>query len=61
MFLISVWWFYLGLDVVSFGVLGSLHCVVMVELWELFQRVVPPAPKRPQGGGRRRYGDREVL
>lgn len=56
-----------GLNVVSFGVLGSLHRVVMVErmvpdeLWELFQRVVPPAPSRPQGGGRRRYGDREVL
>lgn len=31
------------------------------ELWELFERVVPAAPKRPQGGGRRRYGDREVL
>ncbi|GAA2122286.1 hypothetical protein GCM10009802_26170 [Streptomyces synnematoformans] len=31
------------------------------ELWELFQRVVPSAPTRPQGGGRRRYGDREVL
>ncbi|GAP52622.1 IS1647-like transposase [Streptomyces azureus] len=31
------------------------------ELWELFQRVVPPAPTRPQGGGRRRYSDREVL
>ncbi|WP_330280734.1 IS5 family transposase [Streptomyces sp. NBC_00056] len=30
-------------------------------LWELFQRVVPPAPTRPQGGGRRRHGDREVL
>lgn len=30
-------------------------------LWELFQRVVPAAPVRPQGGGRRRYGDREVL
>ncbi|WP_437079286.1 IS5 family transposase [Streptomyces sp. enrichment culture] len=30
-------------------------------LWELFQRVVPKAPSRPQGGGRRRYGDREVL
>ncbi|MEE1820667.1 IS5/IS1182 family transposase, partial [Streptomyces sp. BE20] len=24
------------------------------ELWELFQRVVPAAPTRPQGGGRRR-------
>ncbi|WP_329460811.1 IS5 family transposase [Streptomyces sp. NBC_01497] len=31
------------------------------ELWELFERVVPPAPVRPQGGGRRRHGDREVL
>jgi hypothetical protein len=30
-------------------------------LWELFQRAVPAAPVRPQGGGRRRYGDREVL
>ncbi|MFD0547850.1 substrate-binding domain-containing protein [Streptomyces rectiviolaceus] len=26
-----------------------------------FQRVVPEAPSRPQGGGRRRHGDREVL
>ncbi|WP_207232006.1 IS5 family transposase [Streptomyces albidoflavus] len=31
------------------------------ELWELFQRVVPETPSRPQGGGRRRHGDREVL
>ncbi|WSL51234.1 IS5 family transposase [Streptomyces sp. NBC_01267] len=31
------------------------------RLWELFERVVPSAPVRPQGGGRRRYGDREVL
>lgn len=31
------------------------------ELGELSQRVVPPVPLRPQGGGRRRYGDREVL
>lgn len=30
-------------------------------LWELFQRVVPEVPTRPQGGGRRRHGDREVL
>ncbi|MFJ9969016.1 transposase [Streptomyces avermitilis] len=30
-------------------------------LWELFQRVVPDAPVRPRGGGRRRYGDRQVL
>ncbi|MEV3927676.1 IS5 family transposase [Actinomadura coerulea] len=35
--------------------------LVPEELWELFQRVVPPAPTRPQGGGRRRHGDREVL
>ncbi|MFB9397674.1 transposase [Streptomyces echinatus] len=27
----------------------------------LFQRVVPSAPVRPQGGGHRRQGDREVL
>jgi transposase len=31
------------------------------ELWGLFQCVVPQAPSRPQSGGRRRYGDREVL
>ncbi|MEU7429141.1 IS5 family transposase [Streptomyces sp. NPDC040750] len=31
-------------------------------LWELFRRVVPPTVvQRPQGGGRRRAGDREVL
>ncbi|MGW1868375.1 IS5/IS1182 family transposase, partial [Streptomyces mauvecolor] len=27
------------------------------DLWELFEHVVPPAPERPQGGGRRRRGD----
>jgi len=26
----------------------------------VFQRLVPEAPVRPQGGGRRRHGDREV-
>ncbi|WP_435880494.1 IS5 family transposase [Streptomyces zaomyceticus] len=32
------------------------------ELWVLFQRVVPPTVViRPQGGGRRRAGDREAL
>ena len=31
------------------------------ELWELFQQVVPEAPTRPQGGGRRGHGDRQVL
>ncbi|GAA2439571.1 hypothetical protein GCM10010405_23640 [Streptomyces macrosporus] len=30
------------------------------ELWELSQRVVPEAPTRPQGGGRRLHGDWEV-
>jgi transposase len=30
-------------------------------LWELFRSVAPATPTRPQGGGRRRYGDREVL
>ncbi|MGW3248054.1 transposase [Streptomyces sp. NPDC001070] len=32
------------------------------ELWVLFRRVVPPTEvERPQGGGRRRTGDRETL
>ncbi len=32
------------------------------ELWLLFRRVVPPTDViRPQGGGRRRAGDRECL
>ncbi|WP_432120813.1 IS5 family transposase [Streptomyces sp. S1] len=32
------------------------------ELWVLFRRVVPPTVvTRPQGGGRRRAGDREAL
>ncbi|MFJ9590087.1 hypothetical protein [Streptomyces acidicola] len=30
-------------------------------LGELFQRVVPEVPSRPQDGGRRRHGDWEVL
>lgn len=40
---------------------GMIERLVPDKLWELFQRVVPEAPSRPQGGGRRRYGDREVL
>jgi len=40
---------------------GIVERLVPDELWELFERVVPPTPSRPQGGGRRRYGDREVL
>lgn len=32
------------------------------DLWALFRRVVPPTVViRPQGGGRRRAGDREAL
>jgi transposase len=27
----------------------------------IIERLVPEAPSRPQGGGRRRHGDREVL
>jgi hypothetical protein len=48
--------------------IGGLWVVVSIverlmpdELWELFQRVVPEAPSRLQGGGRRRHDDREVL
>ncbi|MFD9240409.1 IS5 family transposase [Streptomyces sp. NPDC059556] len=40
--------------------MGIVERLVPDELWELFQRVVPEAPLRPQGGGRRRHGDREV-
>src|SRR3954465_14709365 len=36
--------------------------LVADELWTLFRRVVPPTQViRPQGGGRRRAGDREAL
>ncbi|GAA2339995.1 hypothetical protein GCM10010431_74300 [Streptomyces kunmingensis] len=35
--------------------------MVPERLWQMFQRIVPPAPVRPQGGGRQRYSDREVL
>ncbi|ROQ59140.1 putative transposase of IS4/5 family DUF4096 [Streptomyces sp. 840.1] len=40
---------------------GIVERLVPDELWGLVQRVVPEAPSRPQGGGRRRHGDREVL
>ncbi|GAA1177899.1 transposase [Kitasatospora gansuensis] len=35
--------------------------LVSDELWELFQLVVSAPPVCPQGGVRRRHGDREVL
>ncbi|MER6979881.1 IS5 family transposase [Streptomyces carpinensis] len=41
---------------------GLVERLVPDELWALFRRVVPPTEvKRPQGGGRRRAGDRETL
>lgn len=40
---------------------GIVERLVPDERWEPFQWVVPEAPSRPQRGGRRRHGDREVL
>ncbi|MFB7445467.1 IS5 family transposase [Streptomyces mirabilis] len=41
---------------------GLAEHLVPDELWELFRRVVPETVVlRPQGGGRRRAGDRETL
>ncbi|HEX5119300.1 MAG TPA: transposase [Pseudonocardiaceae bacterium] len=31
------------------------------ELWILVEQMIPPAPVRPQGGGRRRVGPRDIL
>lgn len=31
------------------------------RLWGRFEQVVPKAPTRPRGGGRRRYGDRQAM
>jgi transposase len=42
------------------AVMAMVERLVPDALWELFQRVVPAAPVRPQGGGRRRYEDRQV-
>lgn len=41
--------------------MAMVEYLVPDGLWELPQRVVPAAPVRPQRGGRRRYGDRQVL
>jgi transposase len=43
------------------GIVERLVPDELWELWELFQRVEPQVPIRPQGGGRRRHGDGEVL
>jgi transposase len=73
---ISLTWLCRRYQAVSFGVIlrhaacessESSESSELVErmvpdgLWELFQRVVPSVPVPPQGGGRRRRGDREVL
>jgi transposase len=31
------------------------------QLWEIAAPLIPPAPQRPQGGGRRRIDNRTVL
>jgi transposase len=31
------------------------------SLWEIAAPLIPPAPVRPQGGGRRRIDDRQML
>jgi transposase len=31
------------------------------SLWEIAEPLIPPAPVRPQGGGRKRVDDRAVL
>jgi transposase len=39
-----------------------VECLVPDDLWRLFRRVVPAVEiSRPQGGGRRRADDREIL
>jgi transposase len=39
-----------------------VECLVPDDLWSLFRHVVPPVEiTRPQGGGRRRADDREIL
>ncbi len=43
------------------GVVTMVERLIPGELGALFQDVVPAAPARPQGGGRRRAGDRVVL
>ncbi|MFJ8694458.1 transposase [Streptomyces roseolilacinus] len=40
--------------------MGIVERPVPDQPWESFRRVVTETPTRPQGGGRRRHGDREV-
>ncbi|GFE13639.1 hypothetical protein Sgleb_16860 [Streptomyces glebosus] len=52
----------MGLVVVEQFIADLVGRLVSDELWVLFRRVEPPMEvKRPQGGGRRRAGDREAL
>lgn len=54
--------FPLEARVVVLGMASLAERLVPDELWELFRRVVPETVViRPQGGGRRRSGDRECL
>jgi transposase len=54
--------FLLVLGVVALSMASLAERMVPEELWELFRRVVPETRVvRPQGGGRRRAGDRECL
>ncbi|QRX95213.1 transposase [Streptomyces sp. A1-5] len=41
--------------------MGIVERLVPDGLWQLFRRVAPEAPSRPEGGGRRCHGDRGVL
>lgn len=41
--------------------MGIVERLVPDGLWEIFQDVAPEAPRRAQGGGRRRCDDRAVL
>ncbi|GAB2576671.1 hypothetical protein GCM10027168_06980 [Streptomyces capparidis] len=44
------------------GMAGLVERLVPEELWQLFRRVVPPTEVvRPQGGGKKRADDREIL
>ena len=40
---------------------GTWSWIVPDGLWEIAEPLIPPSKVRPQGGGRRRHGDREVL
>ncbi|MFJ6129979.1 transposase [Streptomyces griseoviridis] len=41
--------------------IGIAECLVSDDLWAAIRSVLPPAPRRQQGGGRSRVSDRDVL